>query len=219
MSRFLKTFLLSLIVVSLIASFAVARPLSYTFKFPDTGYIGRDLSTNALTVHNATAAAWGLTADDEYRGYLDFDTSAMNVLNFPRITKVEFYYGFGQVAVEYPGPSSFDAAFYTGEFLANGLDTGDWGAGDLSATYSWSSAPTNTWIDLGQQGINLFYDIYENYIAFDAPEHFSVAIRNTGSGNFFAGVSKCQLKVYYSNFFKALPEEESSFGSVKALFR
>lgn len=219
MSRFLKIGFLTLIVVSLMASLAVARPLTYTFKPSSTGYISQDLATGALTVNSAVAAAWGLTANDEYRGYLEFNTSAMNVLRFPQVTKVEFYYAAGQTAVEYPGPSTFDAGFYVGEFLANGLGTADWGAGALAASHTWSAAPTNTWIDLGQTGINLFYDIYPNYIAFDAPAHFSLAVRNAGSGNFFASISKCSLKVTYKNFFKALPEEESSFGSVKALYR
>ena len=82
--------------------------------------------------------------------------------------------------------------------MADGLSMADWNAGTFAADQSWTSSPSNTWIDLGQDAVNMFYYFGPDYISFDPPEDFSVAIRNIGDGDFIAGTRHCKLRVTYT---------------------
>jgi hypothetical protein len=224
MSRLQKVFVLSLIVLALVSTSAFAKDNVFTPSAK--GYINT-VSGGTYNVVPGGTASWGEVNSSEYRGFYDFDTSIMNSLNFPAISKVEFWYGAGPVMVQYPAPTSFTTDLYIGEFMDNGLDAGDWDAGTYAASQTWSSIES-TWIDLGQEGINMFYVFGDDYIAFVAPEHFSLSLRN-GSNytDFLASTNRCKLRVtvgtsvrvFETQNSKSIDVEKSTFGSLKALYR
>ncbi len=225
MSRLQKVLILCLVAATVAASGALAKPNSVEFIPAAKGQIYTDLG-GGLNVTPDVVPSWGNVAGREYRAYFSFDTSSMNSLHFPAITKVEFLYGSGQVLVQEPVPPVFSADLYVGDFMADGLDSGDWDAGTYAATQDWTYIE-NTWIDLGKAAAQMFYVFEEGHIQFLAPESLGVTIRNGNNAEFLARTRHCSLRVTYdrgvrvfdSASSKSLPIEDSTLGAMKALFR